>query len=147
MSVPYLIGIDPGETTGIVTLPVGEWPPGFIQCSSAWVLPILNGLTTDTVPVLCIERFAVSHRTTRSIRQDAGQLTRQLIHNIKSSFSELHIIERSAAEVKPWATDERLRAAGLWTPMRHARDAARHALFATCRDFEMPDPLSVKAKT
>jgi hypothetical protein len=52
--------------------------------------------------------------------------------------------------VKPWATDERLAAAGLLDPtkgMRHARDAARHALFCAVRDFGLPDPLSAKART
>jgi hypothetical protein len=55
---------------------------------------------------------------------------------------------RSAADVKPWATDTRLQAAGLLDltkGMRHARDAARHALFCAVCDFGLTDPLSRKA--
>jgi hypothetical protein len=50
--------------------------------------------------------------------------------------------------VKPWATDERLEAAGLLDltkGMRHARDAARHALFTAVKDGGVPDPLSKHA--
>jgi hypothetical protein len=50
--------------------------------------------------------------------------------------------------VKPWATDTRLAAAGLMEPttgMRHARDAARHALFAAVKTYGLPDPLSARA--
>jgi hypothetical protein len=57
--------------------------------------------------------------------------------------------QRPAAHVKPWATDERLEAAGLLEAtkgMRHARDAARHALFAACKDGGIPDPLSKRSR-
>jgi hypothetical protein len=50
--------------------------------------------------------------------------------------------------VKPWAVDKRLHAAGLLdmtAGMRHARDAARHALFCAVKDYGLPDPLSSKA--
>ena len=56
---------------------------------------------------------------------------------------KLHI--RTAGEVKPWATDKRLHTAGLLdltAGMRHARDAARHALYSAVRDYGLPDPLS-----
>lgn len=150
-TVPYLIGIDPGETTGIVTWAPDDFPPillptGFIQCNAAIVLPVLHGLITRRDQVLCIERFVVSHRAGRSLTPDAGKRTRQLIDTIKAVFHNCRIIERRAVDVKPWATDERLKAAGLYSKMPHTRDAARHALFAACQDFGMCDPLSVKAR-
>jgi hypothetical protein len=54
-------------------------------------------------------------------------------------------VTRTAALVKPWATDKRLVAAGLLDITRglpHARDGARHALFSAHHDSGAPDPLS-----
>jgi hypothetical protein len=56
---------------------------------------------------------------------------------------------RAAALVKPWATDRRLTAAGLLDPtagMGHARDAARHALYAAVHLQLTTDPLSKKTR-
>jgi hypothetical protein len=50
-----------------------------------------------------------------------------------------------AAAVKPWVTDRRLEAAGLLaltSRMHHARDAARHALFALAKAEVFAHPLS-----
>ncbi len=52
---------------------------------------------------------------------------------------------RHSSAVFPWATDKRLRAAGLYeatTGLVHARAASRHALFAAVHDGGLPDPLS-----
>ena len=51
---------------------------------------------------------------------------------------------RKAADIKPWATNKRLEAAGLLgqiTSMRHANDAGRHALYTASHDLYMEDPL------
>jgi len=48
-------------------------------------------------------------------------------------------------DVKPWAIPARLVKAGLIKPtegMRHARDAARHALYAAVHERITADPLS-----
>jgi hypothetical protein len=53
-------------------------------------------------------------------------------------------IKRCAADVKPWATDKRLEAAGMLghtSDMKHANDAARHALYTAKHDARMEDPL------
>jgi hypothetical protein len=54
----------------------------------------------------------------------------------------------AAGNVKPWATDRLLQAAGLWGvagTSAHVRDAARHCLFAAVRSGQLPDPLSARA--
>ena len=50
---------------------------------------------------------------------------------------------RKAADVKPWASDKRLKAAGILRPPenRHGNDASRHAIFCAAHDARMPDPL------
>jgi hypothetical protein len=53
---------------------------------------------------------------------------------------------RGASDVKNWATDARLQAAGLWEVTagmpRHARDGGRHALYCAVHHCGLPDPLS-----
>jgi hypothetical protein len=55
---------------------------------------------------------------------------------------------RSAAEVKPWASDKRLERAGITGnsavhgKARDSYDAARHALYCAVWDGKMRDPLA-----
>ena len=80
----------------------------------------------------------------------AGRVTRELIGvlaDLAAGRPQVTVIRRPAGLVLPWATNHRLAAAGLMAPtvgMPHARDAARHALYAAVRDGGMPDPLSTR---
>jgi hypothetical protein len=98
------------------------------------------------VRVVAVERFVVRSRAGRSSDAQAGEVTRNLIGqlSIMQGLSSIEVFLRSASEVKPWATDKRLTAAGIegLTAMRHAADAARHALFAAVKDCGVRDPLS-----
>ncbi|HEU4567679.1 MAG TPA: hypothetical protein VFR99_06550, partial [Marmoricola sp.] len=112
-----------------------------------------------------VERFVVGRRSGRSSTAAAGEVTRSMIGVLREVWEGFDStstgrlggrwFERSAANVKPWATDQRLQACvlpggtSLWLQtagMRHARDAARHALFAAVHDGGLPDPLSSKAR-
>lgn len=151
----FVIGVDPGPTTGIVAI-TDSWPqPIVIQCDH-WSAPYLigefiAGAGIDTT--LAIERFVVNLRASRSAAAQSGKITRELIGVLvdrvnSGRWSRATVVQRSAAEVKPWATNERLDAAGLLMPakgMPHAADAGRHALFAAVKDLRMRDPLSVQA--
>lgn len=153
MPARLVIGVDPGRTTGLAVLGVdaGELagPPHAAQLSPGWVVPILASTIREAgaVPVhIGVERFVVRQRAARSRTADAGALTRALIGQIQYAAESLgaRVTVRSAADVKPWATDVRLRATGLLevcTGMPHARDAARHALFTAVHDAGLPDPL------
>lgn len=160
MSMLTVIGVDPGTTTGIATLHYNNEnaeTPELIQCTPGavnWiVLAIVDDWRTAAQPddtlVLAVEKFVVSGRSARLSAPRAAGLTRHLIALLAELVKRHadHIALRSASEVKPWATDARLAAMGATgRGMPHAKDAARHALFAAVRDCGMPDPLSAKTR-
>jgi hypothetical protein len=165
----YVIGIDPGPIAGVVRIQLeqqgnvgGLGGVQLVDVQALQVTPdiltcILEALTRDDRAALALERFVVGPRSGRSSTPSAGLTTRNLVGQIewwaREGYTEAFIQRpelhaRSAAEVKPWATDERLDAAGLLEltkGMRHARDAARHALYCAVRDYGLPDPLSKAA--
>jgi hypothetical protein len=159
----FVIGIDPGPIPGIVRLQldanwVGATCNAFrvmdaqaLQISPDLIEPVLDMLAQDDQPVVAVERFVVGRRSALSSTPAAGARTRGMVGVVEAwaDRNSVRCISRSAAEVKPWATDQRLAVAGLLEPltngMRHARDAARHALFCAVKDYGMPDPLSSKA--
>lgn len=153
----HFIGIDPGPIPGIVHL----YPRAgghhleidVVQCNERAATAVLWGLLDShrtllgKAPALVqIERFVVGRASMRSAA--AGATTRDLVGRLTGEAENqpnVKVVQRAAAEVKPWATDARLEAAGLLEAtkgMRHARDAARHALFAAVKDGGLPDPLS-----
>jgi hypothetical protein len=164
----YVLGVDPGETTGIVRLQyyprstpehrVPVWTrtgePMAIQCNHQSVPEILAWLTAMGDILISHERFVVGLRASRSKKAGASQITRDInghidtLHKTDQPNRRIRVVEHSASETKVWATDERLRAAGIELPpeMRHARDAARQACFAACHDLGAPDPLSKLAR-
>jgi hypothetical protein len=153
MSLVHVIGVDPGRTTGIAALSFADGrlvDHGLLQCTPDLVQGIvdylLDRVVLDGRRILAVERFVVRARAGRSADAAAGEITRDLIGAL-GMFQEIYSVEvflRTAAEVKPWATDKRLAAAGVTglTGMRHAADAARHALFAAVKDGGITDPLS-----
>jgi hypothetical protein len=160
-ALSYLvIGVDPGPTPGICAL---YWPDRgdfhdfdyhpiqtVIQ-ANAEACPGLVMYLRDKFKadhnLLAMERFVVSSRAGRSGTPKAGQVTRALLGALAEVWGPDSQVQRSAAEVKPWASDKRLDKIGLLqkcTGMPHSRDAARHALFAGVKDFGKPDPLSAR---
>ncbi|MFI7678542.1 hypothetical protein [Actinophytocola sp. NPDC049390] len=153
-----VLGIDPGGTTGLAVLdfpdvyPVGE---EFGQLPPDRVLQLVLWWLRDAghrVNLVAIEKFVVSRRSGRSSTAQAGEQARLIIGGVAQLCQQhgVRLVQRPAGVVKPWATDRRLDAAGLLAPTRgmgHARDAARHALYAAVRDLRLPDPLSTKERT
>lgn len=156
----WIIGVDPGPTTGIVALrPVGV--PLIIQTNAAAAILVVESLIRQAndeprrQPVLlAVEKFVIGRASMRAGQH--GEVTRDLIGRLEAVARIVHVgvqihqefVQRSASEVKPWATDLRLAAAGLVEPtkgMNHARDAGRHALFAAVRAGLLVDPLSRSA--
>ena len=153
----HFIGVDPGPVPGFVHLQRRgrRLDVDVLQCSAQVAPAVLYMLLNDcrsslgSAPaVVQIERFVVGLRSSRSSTAAAGEQTRDLVGRLQREAEqqpEVAIRLRSAAQVKPWATDARLEAAGLLDAtkgMRHARDAARHALYAAVHDGGIPDPLS-----
>ena len=146
MSAPdRVLGVDPGPTPGIVLLTAAHGrleAREVVQCS-AGVLHLVLAALDPYHAVIGVERFVVGRRASRSASAHAGAETRDQVGALEVLYPQARF--RTAAQVKPWATDERLDAAGLLEAtkgLRHARDAARHALFAAVHDGVIPDPLS-----
>jgi hypothetical protein len=160
-----VIGIDPGPTPGMVVLDIdpARLPnvgSSVIQCSRG-VAPMLLDTLLSVQPrvrtIVGIEKFVLGRRSARSSTPKAGAATRDLLVELAAVFKRHYLsapahyawFERNASTVKTWATAERLEAAGLIEAtkgMRHARDAARHALYAVVHDGKIPDPLSKRSR-
>lgn len=140
--ITRIIGVDPGLTPGFVVLnldrDVLEQPADVAQCSARLLYTLVATFNADRDALIAVERFVPRGRLTAEQRVTQAQA---------ENLTRIHprVVQRPAAAVKPWATDERLAAAGLLEAckgMRHARDAARHALYAAVHDAGLPDPLS-----
>lgn len=147
-----VIGIDPGPVAGVVCLSlVGLNGADAAQVTEGGLLPLLHGWhALRRIEAIAVERFVVSPRAGRSSTPAGGAAARAMVAQVCdwAAQHDLLVVLRSAADVKPWATDERLRAAGLYAMtegMRHARDGARHALYEAVNSHGRPDPLSRKA--
>lgn len=150
-----VVGIDPGPTPGVVglNLTLTIVNADVVQCRDKTLVPVLNGLWDwyGSEMRLYVEQFVIGPRSARSRTPSGGKATRDLINEI-TRWAGQHAVRvptlRQASEVKAWATDARLEAARLLEltkGMPHARDAARHALFAAVKDHGLPDPLSKRA--
>ncbi len=150
-----VIGVDPGPVPGIVVLDIWETAVigrvEAIQCTHGAACELVEALLMDQVEtsLVATERFVTRGRANKAqtiTRDLVGQLQQAVrIQHHSYNGSPVHCLERNASQIKAWATDARLEAAGLLEVtkgMRHARDAARHALFAAVRDAGLPDPLS-----
>lgn len=143
----YVLGVDPGGVTGLCLLDVDRRHFELVQTTPGLVLTIVSALLPTSVDVtLAIEKFVVGPRAGSSANPSAGATTRQLIGALVELGGSLgvRVVLRSAAEVKPWATNQRLVRAGLRVPtgMGHAGDAGRHATFEAVQSGGFPDPLS-----
>lgn len=143
-----ILGIDPGTTTGFASLPIVEGVGG-----PRYGQPVLGQLkgTTGTLYALdlmlracdgvAIEAFVIGRGSQRA--GAAGAWTREVISFVWPT--DRPVCSRSAATVKPWATDKRLAALGAdITGLPHAGDALRHALYSAVRDHGWPDPLTLE---
>lgn len=146
------IGVDPGPQPGMARLvycagvlmrvDVAQCSPGAVSAVIAALLAQLPGPA-----VVQVESLVTGSRTGRVRNQGDLGATRQVISAVTGTLREHNVpavTNARAVDAKRWATDERLAAAGLLEPtkgMRHARDAARHALYLACKSG-MPDPLS-----
>jgi len=153
MSELVVVGVDPGPMPGICALywlsPEQVRPASAVyQCNHPAAVDLVEHLLNWGADrrVLAIERFVSGPRSSRLNSPISAQITRELITALTSLRTTLacEVVLRSAAEVKPWGSDERLDACGLIETTRgmpHARDAARHALHAAVWAAGQVDPL------
>jgi hypothetical protein len=149
--VSYYVGIDAGPSTGVVVLSVElrsyEW--SVFQCNGEAAFWLIQTIYDRFCPrMVAIEKFIPSNRA-GGTGKDA-ELTRRIAHFASDTAISIRrnpatfVRARSAAEVKPWATDKRLEKSGfpLGAKFKDARDAGRHALFAAVQDGKETDPLA-----
>lgn len=146
----YVLGVDPGAGSHIGVVGFSTWDVAdtlmVIQCNWRAFDALLPGLVPGDF-VLAVERFVPSRLGQTGNAPGARRATTAVIqrceHYAEANGHRCYL--RTASEVKPWATDQRLLAGRLLLAckgMPHARDAARHALFAAVHDCGMRDPLS-----
>jgi hypothetical protein len=142
------IGIDPGPTPGIVLITTAYDRIDnvrIVQCSSSALWIVLGALDPNRIAAVQVERFVARGRMTADQRETADQVAQ-----IEQLYTDVRpIATRTANQVKPWATDERLEAAHLaehLKGMRHARDAARHSLYLAVHSGAIHDPLSRRSR-
>lgn len=153
-----VVGVDPGPTPGVCRLTynadqlfaaeVYQTNQGACFNLVDWLLPYHQDPDYRPTSILAIERFHVGPGSARVSTPVAGRITRDLVGQLGALIEgrNVRLVQRSAAEVKPWGSDLRLTKSGLLELTRgmpHARDASRHALFAAV-SAGMPDPLSAK---
>lgn len=172
--IAIALGLDPGPTTGLCWLyylrkPDGTYPQkpttvtmlstparsatrvleAMIRTDLAEIEALGAGHPKD-FPVLCAstERFVTGRSA--GTKGSNADVTRQLVFELTEccQVAGFRVKLRSAADVKPWASDKRLVAAGIALPgdgvhgkARDGYDASRHALFCAVEDAKMKDPL------
>ncbi len=155
MSVISVIGVDPGPTTGIA---VHDWADGKLN---VWtVLQVDGDSAQDVLEAILIQRQRrigdyIAKRYAQIepfvTGQSAGTRGPKADYTRQAAFKLAEQLQlwgyavklRKAADVKTWATDKRLKAAGILRPPenRHGNDASRHGLYTACHDAYLPDPL------
>lgn len=155
-----VIGIDPGETVGVVDLAYENYPetnvwtrygiPLIFQCHHQSLPFLLHALikAADGAPVIIShERYVANLRAAKSRKASAGQITRDInggVGELPKRYPNVRLVEHTAAQVKSWFSAEKLAALNITLPaeMRHARDGVAQAAFAATHDLGAPDPLS-----
>lgn len=148
----FIIGIDPGPVSGVCLLrtpdPAGKpdaWVGEFAQCTPDALWALL-AMWIDRHPIRAVahESFVVGHRASRVNDPAASKAARDIEGGLRLAIpSGIHRISRRAADIKTWASEARLKACGLHVggkALVHARDGAKHALYAACHDFGVRVP-------
>lgn len=127
-----IIGVDPGDTTGIAI-----WRPGTqltcAQLNPLSVVPALRPHVTARTLVAC-ETFVIGSQTAKKSR--SSHVT-DVIGRVMGLCEECdaRFKRQTASEAKTFAVNALLKRVGWWQPgLRHAMDAARHALLALARE-------------
>ena len=135
-----IIGIDPGPKPGLVVLTTYD---GRITAVTKLDGPALDfrGLDEQLAQssVVSMERFVLGRGTARKTRAGT-EVTLAQVARLRELCERVgvRLVQYPAGVVKPWATDDRLRAFGCYVTGNHHRDAVRHALYAAVRAGYLP---------
>jgi hypothetical protein len=155
--ITSVIGIDPGPTTGVSFIDYLDTAPQPIQIEifqmpAAAVEHFLEAYIgwwykgdKITAKFAQIEKFVTGQSA--GTKGKAAELTRQCVMR-QAEMLQLFgyaVKIRSAAEVKPWASDKRLEKLGCTaskSSLVHGRDGARHGMYTAVKDAGKADPLA-----
>lgn len=130
-----VLGIDPGPQPGIVMLDVQG---GAIVSWRAVPAAELDA-AVRSADLVSVERFRISQRTVKSTKAGSTATIEQIGHICGlAAAAGVRVVQYGPDAVKPWATDQRLRAWRLSPKGDHYRDAARHALYAAVQARLLP---------
>jgi hypothetical protein len=155
------VGADPGPATGLCFLDydrghlVGRTLLQSEGATAAYVLQsLIEGRCRTLDPaetgkrIASVEKFVTGAGA--GSRGKNADVTRQLVMELTEvlQMSGYTVTIRPAADVKPWASNKRLVAAGIYSSekamhsdMGHAADAARHCLYGAHEAGITADPL------
>ena len=135
-----IIGIDPGPTPGLVVLTTYADRITAVTKLDA-PAPDLRGLGEQLAmaSLVSMERFVLGRGTARKTKAGTEKTLAQ-VAEVRAMCEKMgvRLVQYPAGVVKPWATDERLRAFGCYVTGNHHRDAVRHALYAAVRAGYLP---------
>ena len=136
-----VLGLDPGPAPGVVVLELADG-----KVSGLLVVPappenvpeLIRTRLGGLVDLVALEKFLVSPGTARRTRGGSELAMSQAVTWKQLAKSQgLPVQYLPAGTVKPWATDTKLKALGLYQPTAvgggHHRDACRHALYMAAR--------------
>jgi hypothetical protein len=155
------LGIDPGDTAGFL---LAGWRPGqrkaalvrAWQCGRDSATLTLSWILRDYATVLDAAQIEPwdSRPRARGLAGTSPPAIQAQIDAMAALCRDYGVpaVLRQVSDVKRWATDERLQAAGLLeavspAPMRHAKSAAWHCLYCAVHRCGLPDPLSRRRET
>jgi hypothetical protein len=157
MAIISCVGIDPGYTVGICRL---LWSDAFdppllarrvlLAADADSAEYILHRLLDEEHDSQITQRFCGVEKWAPGAGGGAeAKVTRQLVMELTEVMQEMgyKVHLRTASEVKPWASDKRIKAAGVKGlssvngKSRDAYDGARQALYVSHWDAKLPDPL------
>jgi hypothetical protein len=153
-----IVGIDPGPRPGLCALRFNTAKircatPVILQCypASAAITMLKSILPRDVkLIILSYELWIPSNKAGKLATPSAAIATGKMCARLDALPTEddrIVVKHHSAAQVKPWATIERMEKAGLeliTKGMTHARDGGKQALFCAVHSAGVPDPLSRK---
>ena len=130
-----IIGIDPGPKPGLVVLITYV---GRITTVTKLDLRGLGEQLADAA-LVGMERFVIGRGTARKTKAGTEKTLTQ-VAEVRAMCEKMgvRLVQYPAGVVKPWATDDRLRAYGCYVTGNHHRDAVRHALYAAVRAGYLP---------
>lgn len=128
-----ILAVDPGGTTGWVYYDTytEEFQSGQEADRLVFCFMVKEWVDRDVV-LIVVEDFRITIQTAKKSQQPDALKIIGAIDYIAAGSAQ--VVLQTPGDAKRFATDDRLKKAGMWTPgRRHANDAARHLFLRLCK--------------